>query len=384
MTWYNLFCLYKKKESSVIDFDQHIEPIPVCLKNSPLYSHRLVNIHTIVHTYVGLIAKKSALNPSDCKQDCTRIQTYAEIWSAETEKVYKHAIGAAAILKIQVDALDGLLKNATSAMNSFNLVYEVQQFIVLCLKEIHAYLRNKEQISTKSMHSYFQSYHRDLEDRIQSVLLEKNDTLLNTCMEKIYRLEQELVLYQYYIESQMRLLRHLASIVHASPRMMSYWALRYQQSQTAYQELVNQLKWVLEEKLACPQDMSCVICLSPLQEPVTLKGCGHTFCKDCLQQHYCFSCSVNKKRKRLVLMPKGPLIECTCFVLDLEGQLTPVRHPPCPLCRKAFHPQDCVLDTELGKLISAYDTLAEKRSSRTLFLKNCVQYIHLSQSKTLC
>lgn len=380
MIWYNLFRINKKKKLTSVDFDQPIEPVPICLKVSPLYSHRLVNIHTIVHTYVSLIADK----PS---HDWTRIQTFTEVWCFELERIYKHVQSAAVTLKSQIEDLTDLLCEIASPLKNKgnDSIYEVQQFISNCLKDICEYLSNKEG-STKSMHSHFRNYHRDLEDRIQSISNEKN-TPLTACMEQVYRLEQELSLYQYYIESQMQLLQNLGSIVHyQSPRLTTHWNSRYQRSQQVYQALLDQFSLLLENQLACPQDMTCVICLSALHEPVTLRGCHHTFCKECLQQHYCYSCSFQKKKRGFIAsLIKNPLIECSCFALDLEGQLVSAQHPPCPLCRRAFTPQDCELDIELEKLIMAYDKQKEtKKKNRRSSFKSCAQYINSSLARITC
>ena len=112
---------------------------------------------------------------------------------------------------------------------------------------------------------------------------------------------------------------------------------------------MNDLKAALEQQLPCQRDVMCAICLSILHEPVTLKGCHHTFCKDCLQQHYCYQCSAKKKKGFLLV--KAPLIGCSCFILDEHGQLVPAHHQSCPLCRQSFKPEDCELNVDLEKFI---------------------------------
>lgn len=105
MTWYRIFRTNSSKKSklSVVEFDQHIEPIPTCLKQSPVYQHHLVQIHSIVQTYVNLVTMKKRRRQSS--QDWTLMETFIKLWYSELERIYKHASGVAVMLKGQISEL---------------------------------------------------------------------------------------------------------------------------------------------------------------------------------------------------------------------------------------------------------------------------------------
>ncbi|KAG1450651.1 hypothetical protein G6F55_009583 [Rhizopus delemar] len=339
MTWYNLLFRNNKpqKRPVSVDVDDRLESIPVCLKLSPLYDQHLVHIHTIVHHYMSLI-----MSGRKNKYDWILIQAFMRAWYSEMERVYEHVTSVADILRTQIEELSN----------------------ALCDADIRESCCEKESI--KSMHSRFQHHHRHLENRIQFMLNEKHSTPLSQCMQRVYRLGQAILLYEYYIESQMKLLKDISHIIQ-SPSVLSYWTQKHSESQEMHKQLLDQLRCLLEQQLPCQQDMTCSICLSILHEPVTLKGCHHTFCKDCLQQHYCYTCFFRKKKR---VWTKTPLIDCTCFVLDATNQIVPAHdHQPCPLCRRLFSPQDCKLDLDLDKFIRAYVKMNEKKKDKMWILQ---------------
>jgi hypothetical protein len=64
----------------------------------------------------------------------------------------------------------------------------------------------------------------------------------------------------------------------ASPRPVesSVWALVDDASAFPHDHIIES---------SCPERLQCAICLHPMEEPVSLHGCGHQFDETCLMRH---------------------------------------------------------------------------------------------------
>ncbi|KAI8886192.1 hypothetical protein K501DRAFT_270104 [Backusella circina FSU 941] len=134
----------------------------------------------------------------------------------------------------------------------------------------------------------------------------------------------------------------------------SAWQKKYAKNINKFQKLEDQLKTLLKQSSPSPNDFKCAVCLSILDDPITLSGCYHTFCRDCIQHIYCATCHKNHRHDSY---KATTAVVCTCQrIHSLTGEPTTEEKPivRCPLCRTEFKPTDCQHDKALSKFISLY------------------------------
>lgn len=208
---------------------------------------------------------------------------------------------------------------------------------------------------------------------------------LRQCMLQIHQFEQDLILYHHYITSQFSILWDLGNISLGSsptspsnqqqngkegtePTLIQVLKIKLDQKMNqqlkAYQELESNFRSMLNSSTPDREDFTCAVCLSILNEPTTLSGCHHTFCRSCIQHMFCAFCHKNREKtfNRIsenlgsLLMKPLPAVYCTCHIIDSTTGEVVLKNAEraCPLCRTAFKPNQCTTDVALDKFISLY------------------------------
>ncbi|KAI8875222.1 hypothetical protein K501DRAFT_280578 [Backusella circina FSU 941] len=224
-----------------------------------------------------------------------------------------------------------------------------------------------QRMKTETQDRQFNAYFKGLENRLGE-LANTSNTKINEFMHQIIQLQRDLYLFHSFVTTQFDMLWELGDLSLQHPLLLDHavldsnlleaiksaWQKKYAKNINKFQKLEDQLKTLLKQSSPSPNDFKCAVCLSILDDPITLSGCYHTFCRDCIQHIYCATCHKNHRHDSY---KATTAVVCTCQrIHSLTGEPTTEEKPivRCPLCRTEFKPTDCQHDKALSKFISLY------------------------------